>query len=159
MSSQKLNSLNHCVFNIQFHLILVTKYRRRCFNDEILIRLENIFKTVIVKQKCTIVEFNGEVDHIHVLLRIRPDIQPSKLVNILKSVSSRYLRQEFRCHFSKYYWKPVLWSKSYCLISVGGAPIEILKRYIQKQDRPNGAYPSTSKFSKLNLEVVFRQLG
>ena len=83
-----------------------------------------------------LVEFGGESDHIHIMLDMHPNIMPSKLVNNLKTVSSRLMRKEFSEHLAKFYWKPVMWSRAYCLISAGGAPIEVLKQYIQNQDQP-----------------------
>jgi len=83
-----------------------------------------------------LVEFGGESDHIHIMLVMHPNIMPSKLVNNLKTVSSRLMRKEFSEHLAKFYWKPVMWSRAYCLISTGGAPIEALKQYIQNQDQP-----------------------
>lgn len=136
MKCQELKTLNHCVYNIQFHLIFVTKYRKKVISQEMLTCLHQIFSSVLTSAKCNLIEFNGESDHVHLLMSLRPDVTPSKIINVLKSVSSRKLRTEFSKHISHYYWKPVFWSKAYCIISVGGAPIEILKRYIQEQARP-----------------------
>jgi putative transposase len=61
---------------------------------------------------------------------------PSKLVNNLKTVSSRLIRKQYATHLKMYYWKPVLWSRAYCLISADGAPLEVLRDYIQNQDQP-----------------------
>ena len=72
-------------------------------------------------------EFGGEADHIHLLLEMHPNIMPSKFINSLKTVTSRLLRKEYAKHLAKYYWKPVLWTRAYCLISAGGAPLSILK--------------------------------
>jgi putative transposase len=70
------------------------------------------------------------------MLELHPNIMPSKLVNNLKTVSSRLIRKQYSTHLKKFYWKPVLWSRAYCLISAGGAPLEILCDYIQNQERP-----------------------
>ena len=92
-------------------------------------------------QKCGLVEFNGEADHVHLLVDLAPDIAISKLVNILKTISSREIRKEFKEHIAKFYWKPVFWTSAYCAISAGGAPLEILKQYIQSQDSPSSDKP------------------
>lgn len=97
-------------------------------------RLEEICKATIEKWEGEVIEFNGEADHVHLLLSLNPKVQPSKLVNNLKTVSSRLIRKDFGEHLAKAYWgKPIFWSRSYCLISCGGAPISVLKQYIQQQ--------------------------
>ena len=124
----------HCVYNLKYHLVLVTKYRRKCFTKDILNRLEVISKEQCEKWSIECLEFGGEADHIHLMLEMHPNIMPSKFINSLKTVTSRLIRKEFSEHLSTYYWKPVLWTRAYCLISTGGAPLSILKEYIQKQE-------------------------
>lgn len=121
---------------MKYDLVLVTKYRNRCFNNDILNRLEEICRKQCEKWEVELLEFGGESDHIHLLLAFNPTIQPSKFINSLKTVSSRLIRKEFLSHLSDYYWKPVLWSRAYCLLTAGGAPIETLREYIENQDRP-----------------------
>lgn len=131
---QQLNALYHCVYNIQFHLVVCTKYRKKCITKPMLNRLSEIFMATLEKWEGRLIEFNGEADHVHVLISVNPKTQPSKLVNNLKTVSSRLIRKEFSEQVQKVYWnKPVFWSRSYCLISCGGAPISVLKQYIQQQ--------------------------
>jgi putative transposase len=131
-----MKSHYHCVYDMKYHLVLVTKYRRPCFTDQILTRLEEICRKQCEQWEVELIEFGGENDHIHLLLSLNPTIQPSKLVNSLKTVSSRLIRKEFPKQLEKYYWKPVLWSRAYCLLTAGGAPIDILREYIENQDRP-----------------------
>ena len=131
-----MKSHYHCVYKLKYHLVLVTKYRRKCFTEPMLVRLEAICRDLCVKWEITLDEFGGEADHVHLLLDMHPNITPSKFVNNLKTVTSRLIRKEFSEHLSQYYWKPVLWTRAYCLITAGGAPIETLKEYIQKQERP-----------------------
>lgn len=131
-----MKSHYHCVFDMKYHLVLVTKYRRSCFTNEILNRLETICKELCERWGVQVLEFGGEADHIHLLLDMNPTVQPSKLINSLKTVTSRYIRKEFSVHLKQYYWKPVLWSRAYCLLTAGGAPIEKLKEYIENQNRP-----------------------
>lgn len=83
------------------------------------------------------IQFNGETDHVHMLLDISPSISISELVKILKSASSRIIRQEFSEYLKQFFYKPVFWSSSYFVISCGGAPLETVKKYIQNQDSPN----------------------
>lgn len=77
--------------------------------------------------------FNGEPDHVHLLIALNPKVDPSKLVNNLKTVTSRIIRKEFSDHVKKFYWKPVFWNRSYCIITCGGAPLTVLKQYIENQ--------------------------
>ncbi|EAS63317.1 putative transposase IS200-like protein [Vibrio angustum S14] len=106
------------------------------FNDEILIRLEQILREVCNDFEVELKEFNGEKDHVHLLLEYPPKVQLSKLINSLKGVSSRLLRQEFPV-IHRYLWKGALWSPSYFAGSCGGASLEVLTRYIESQNRPD----------------------
>ena len=133
VANQELNSLFHCVYELKYHLVLVTKYRRRVINKAILKNLHEHFSRLLTKWECELLEFNGEADHVHLLIALNPKVQPSKLVNNLKTVTSRLIRKEFETHVSKFYWKPVFWSRSYCLLTVGGAPLSVLKQYIEQQ--------------------------
>jgi putative transposase len=80
--------------------------------------------------------FNAESDHCHLLVELYPDVAPSRLVNTLKTVSSRLIRRDYQAHLSKFYHKPVFWTGAYCIISTGGPPLEIIKKYIESQDAP-----------------------
>ena len=131
-----LRAHHHCVYKITHHLVLVTKHRRKCFTNEILDRLHEVCKDICEKWDIGLIEFGGEQDHIHLLLDFHPSAQPSKFVNNLKTVSSRLIRRDFRDHLAKFYWKPVMWTRAYCLLSAGGAPIEVIKQYIENQETP-----------------------
>ena len=102
-----------------------------------LLRMKEIFTRLCQNQKSELVEFGGEADHVHLLVDLSPDIAVSKLVNTLKTISSRMIRKEFAEHLKQFYWKPVFWTGAYCVISSGGAPLDILKQYIQNQETPN----------------------
>ena len=134
MRKQELSSSDNAVFRMYLHLVLVTKYRRRLLLPTILERCAEILRQTAKAWGCKVVECNGEADHVHALLEVLPKIRPSDLVNNLKTVSSRRLRSEFPDLRAAYRGKPVLWSPSYCLISAGGAPIDILRRYIENQE-------------------------
>ena len=132
-----MKSHYHCVYKLKYHLVLVTKYRRKCFTVPMLDRLRVICRELCAKWDVGVDEFGGEADHIHLLLDMHPNIMPSKFINNLKTVSSRLIRKEYVNHLKKYYpSKPVLWTRAYCLITAGGAPIETLKTYIENQHRP-----------------------
>src|SRR6202050_4767228 len=111
----------HCVFKMHVHFVFVTKYRRGVFTNEIRSDLRSIFKEVCDDFEAELVEFDGEDDHVHLLVNYPPKVAVSNLVNSLKGVSSRLLRQQFP-QLHKQYWKGVLWSPSYFASSCGGAP-------------------------------------
>jgi len=131
-----MKSHYQCVYKLKYHLVLVTKYRRPCLTLVMLQRLEQICHDLLQKWEVSLEEFGGEADHVHLMLDLHPNIMPSRLVNNLKTVTSRLLRKEFSEHLKNYYWKPVLWTRAYCLVSAGGAPLEILQQYIQQQRQP-----------------------
>jgi putative transposase len=132
MAKQELQALHHCVFSLHFHLVLVTKDRRKAITKQMLERLRVIFSETLEKWRCELIEFNGEADHVHLLFQTNPTTQLSKLINNLKTVSSRLIRRDFRRQLSRIYRQPVFWHRSYCLISTGGATIEILRKYIEE---------------------------
>jgi putative transposase len=136
MAKQHLQALYHCVFSLQFHLVLVTKHRRKVISEEMKKRLGGIFLDTLRKWECELIEFNGEADHVHLLFSATPKVALSVLVNNLKTVSSRLIRKEFTQEVSKVYWKPVFWHRSYCLLTCGGAPLSVIKQYIQQQGEP-----------------------
>lgn len=98
--------------------------------------LEGYFRKVCEDFDCSLDEFNGERDHVHLLVSFPPKVAISKLVNSLKGASSRRLRTDFAREIGRVYWKGVLWSPSYFAGSVGGAPLSTLRAYIENQQRP-----------------------
>jgi putative transposase len=117
-------------------LVFVTKYRHAVFTDAHLVRCEQIMRAVCEDFETELVEFNGETNHVHLLVNFPPKVAVSKLVNSLKGVSSRRMRQEFP-DLVQHYWRAQrLWSGSYFAGSVGGAPLAIVSRYIEQQNRP-----------------------
>jgi len=117
-------------------LVFVTKYRHKVFTDLHLKRMEEIMRAVCADFETELVEFNGENNHVHLLVNFLPKVALSKLVNSLKGVSSRRLRQEFPELVRHYYRANRLWSGSYFAGSVGGAPLSVLRQYIEQQNRP-----------------------
>lgn len=95
-----------------------------------------IFQDICERFEAQLIEFEGERDHVHLLVNYPPKLAISKLVNSLKGVSSRLLRAEFKQNIEKYYWKDVLWSPSYFSGSCGGAPIDMIRQYIEQQNTP-----------------------
>ena len=129
-------SKGRSVSDLKVHLVLVTKYRRKAFTSFMLARLNVVMEELLEKWDCKLVEFNGEDDHVHLLFQYHPDVELSKLVNNLKSVSSRKLRQEFSEHLESFYWKDVFWSGSYFVASCGGVTVSTLRKYIEAQESP-----------------------
>lgn len=127
----------HCVFNMHVHLVFVTKYRRGVFTKQILDDLKVIFEQVCLDFESELVEFDGEHDHVHLLVNYPPKVSVSKLVNSLKGVSSRMIRQKDYPSIRKKLWGNALWSPSYFAGSCGGAPIAIIKQYIAQQQTPH----------------------
>jgi len=123
----------HCVFAIHAHLVFVTKYRRGVFRQEHLDSLHRILADVCKDFDAELIEFNGERDHVHLLINYPPKVALSALVNSLKGVSSRLLRKEFGDFHPWLKRRGILWSPSYFAASCGGAPIEILRQYIEQQ--------------------------
>lgn len=134
---QELRHGRHCVFNLHVHLVFVTKYRRGVFSQAILNDLEAIFKSVCADLSAELVEFNGEHDHVHLLVHYPPKIAISTLVNALKGVSSRLIRRKHYPAIQKKLWGGALWSPSYFAASCGGAPIDIIRQYIEQQKTPD----------------------
>jgi len=132
--STQLRRERHSVTDLKIHLVCVTKYRSSVFVAKSLVLIEESFREVARKMDFQIVEFNGEADHIHVLIEYPPKLSVSSIVNALKGVSSRRYGQ---AGYPKPYGKDALWSPSYFVSSVGGAPIEILKQYIKNQEKPS----------------------
>ncbi len=126
----------HCVFKMHVHLVFVTKYRRGVFTKETLSDLQGIFKEVCDDFEAELVEFDGEHDHVHLLVNYPPKVAVSNLVNSLKGVSSRMIRQKNYPSIRKKLWGGALWSPSYFSGSCAGAPISVIRQYIEQQRTP-----------------------
>ena len=136
MENQQIRSGRHCVFNMHVHLVFVTKYRKDVFTKPMLDAMEGMFKKVCLDFEAELTEFNGEDDHVHLLINYPPKVAVSNLVNSLKGVSSRHLRKDFP-EIKNKLWGGSLWSPSYFASSCGGAPLEIIKQYIEPQQTPH----------------------
>jgi putative transposase len=132
--ASSLRHERHSVSDLKIHLVCVTKYRRKIFTNESLELIHKSFVEVAKKMDFQILEFNGESDLIHTVIEFPPKLSISQIVNALKGVSSRRYGQ---AGFPKPYGKQALWSPSYFASSVGGAPLEVLKKYIQNQEKPS----------------------
>lgn len=126
----------HVVYNLHAHLVFLTKYRRSAFTDAMLTRTEEIMREVCQDFEAELKQFNGDHDHVHLLVHYPAKVQLSKLVNSLKGVSSRRLRREYDAHVRRHLWGGHFWSGSYFAGSCGGAPLTVVKQYIENQQRP-----------------------
>lgn len=127
-----LDNNAHSVFLLHYHLILVIKYRRQVFDQAISDRAREIFEYIAPRYNITLQEWNHDKDHVHILFKAHPNSEISKFINAYKSASSRLIKKEFP-DIRKKLWKEYFWSQSFCLLTTGGAPLEIIKQYIENQ--------------------------
>ena len=124
----------HAVYLLQYHLVVVTKYRHKVINNELKDRLIEISYSIIENDwGSKIISINTDEDHIHILFETSPQTQLSKLINNYKTVTSRLIRKEFSKRLEQYYWKPYFWSDTYFISSVSDTSEAMIKRYIEKQ--------------------------
>ena len=128
-----LDTNAHSVFSLHYHLILVTKYRKPVFDDEISEKAKALFEAIAPNYKIEVLEWNHDQDHVHILFKAQPKTELSKFINAYKSASSRVLKKEFPS-IREQLWQDMFWSRSFCLLSSGGASIEVIRQYIKEQD-------------------------
>jgi putative transposase len=135
MSGTTFRTGAHVVFSIHLHIVFVTKYRRKVLTKPMISRLPDILNRVLEPNKSILEELEGEPDHIHILISAHPDNNISNLIGSMKSATSRILRKEFSEEIGKFYWgkNAKLWHDSKCIVSCGGAPLEVVKQYIKDQ--------------------------
>ena len=132
VNTVELDNNNHSVFLMYYHLVLVIKYRRQVIDDNISNRLKEIFEYIAPKYNITLQEWHHDKDHVHILFKAQPNSELSKFINAYKSASSRLVKKEHSI-IKKSLWKEYFWARSFCLLTTGDAPIEIVKRYIESQ--------------------------
>jgi len=135
-SQDEIRHGRNCVFQMHVHLVFVTKYRKSVFTTSILEELRSIFYDICKDFEAELIEFDGETDHVHLLINYPPKVAISKLVNSLKGVSSRLIRRRKHSSIQKCLWGGQLWSPSYFASSCGGAPLSIIRQYIENQTKP-----------------------
>lgn len=134
--TRKLKHYAHCVCSLQTHMVFVTKYRHPVITVEVEKRLLTLLRKLCETQRCELLECKADLgtkDHIHLLIERHPTIAEAKLAEILKTITSREIRKEFKDFLKPYYWKPVFWKRGYCTVSSGGASLDVLKKYIEEQ--------------------------
>ena len=129
----------HAIYNLQYHLILVTKFRHPVISEAVFQTIKDQVIKVAKLQNVIIEEIAYEPDHVHILLSAPPQVCLAKVINSMKSTSSRMVRQKHAAALEKYYWKPFFWNRSYMILSSGGAPIEVIRAYIREQNTPQHA--------------------
>ncbi|HGO9416770.1 TPA: IS200/IS605 family transposase [Bacillus cereus] len=128
----KLDSNNHSVFLLYYHLVLVVKYRRNVFDDDMSDYAKDMFVRLSENYNITLVEWNHDVDHVRILFKAHPNTEMTKCINAYKSASSRLIKRDFP-QVKKKLWKEMFWSRSFCLLTTGGSPIDVVKTYIENQ--------------------------
>lgn len=136
INMRELDRNAHSVFLLNYHLIMVVKYRRKVIDDKVSKRAEEIFSYIAPRYGITVDEWNHDGDHVHVMFRAQPKSELSKFINAYKSASSRLIKKEYP-EIRKKLWEEAFWSQSFCLLSAGGAPIETIRAYIESQGEPH----------------------
>ncbi len=129
---RELDTNNHSVFLLTYHLVLVVKDRQKVITTDIAARVRELGETIGSGYHITFLEYNHDQDYIHILFKSHPKSPLAKYINAFKSASSRLIKKEFP-EVRRQLWKEYFWSQSYCLLTTGGDPLEILKRYIETQ--------------------------
>ena len=127
----------HCSYKLHVRLVFVTKYRRKVFTAQIINELKTIFETVCLQFNAELIEFDGEDDHVHLLILYPPKLSIAELVFKLKGTSSVIIRNRNYPSVKSQLWGKALWSPSYFASSCGGAPISIIRQYIEQQKTPD----------------------
>lgn len=128
----KLDNNNHSVFAMYYHLVLCVKYRRKVFDDTISEYARSIFERLAPDYNITLLEWNHDVDHVHIMFKAQPNSELSKFINAYKSASSRLIKRDYP-QIREKLWKEYFWSQSFCLLTTGGAPMEVIRKYIETQ--------------------------
>ncbi len=128
----KLDNNNHSVFAMYYHLVLCVKYRRKVFDDTTSEYARSIFERLAPDYNITLLEWNHDVDHVHIMFKAQPNSELSKFINAYKSASSRLIKRDYP-QIREKLWKEYFWSQSFCLLTTGGAPMEVIRKYIETQ--------------------------
>lgn len=136
MTPIALRASGHAAFALHFHVVFVTKYRHKCLTRPMLAQMREQMTRVCAAWRCELLEFNGEPDHVHLLISGHPAVNLSQLVGNLKTTSARTMRALHAEHLKRYFWKKLFWSASYAAFTVGAADLKTVVRYIREQEPP-----------------------
>ena len=123
----------HSCFLLQYHIVLVTKYRHPILEGKIKESVYTTIQNICDEKGYNILEMNGEPDHVHILLETGTDMKPQEFINIIKTKTARFTRRDYGEQLKKWYWKPLFWSDSYFISTVGVNTLDVVKQYIQNQ--------------------------
>ena len=123
----------HSCFLLQYHMVLVTKYRRPVLTGKIKDHVYNTIRTIFEERGYNILEMNGEPDHIHILFEAGPDTAPMELANVVKTKTARFVRRDLPDEVNRTYWKQVFWTDSYFVTTVGTNSLAVVQDYIKNQ--------------------------
>ena len=132
-----LDHNQHSVYLLDYHLVMVIKYRRKVIDDEISTQAKDIFVRISQDYGIVLEEWNHDIDHVHVMFRAKPQTQISRFINAYKSASSRLIKKDHP-EIRQKLWKEAFWSQSYCLLTTGGATTEVIREYIETQGETDG---------------------
>lgn len=136
MGEYKWRTGRSCTFKNYIHLVFVTKYRQNALTEKMLTMIEENIRETCIQMDCELLEFNGEKDHVHMMVDLHPKIATSILVGKLKGKTSYFLRKDFWPQIKNKLWGKHFWSPSYCAVSCGGTSLDTVKQYIENQNRP-----------------------
>ena len=128
-----MHKTNNSVYDLQYHLVLVTKYRHKVLVGDVKCCLEDIIHEVFEQNDLVIIEMNIQPDHVHIMFDAKPTTNLAQIVGTLKSTSTKVLLKKFRSVLSKKYWKPRLWNPSYCICTVSERTVAVVRNYIRSQ--------------------------
>ena len=132
----------HSVYLLYYHLIMVVKYRRKVIDDAISEQAKDLFVKIGDNYGLVLEEWNHDIDHVHVMFRAKPQTELSKFINAYKSASSRLIKKAHP-EIREKLWKEAFWSQSYCLLTTGGATIDVIRKYIETQGEEDGRRKET----------------
>ena len=140
--------IRHSCFDLWYHLVLVTKYRHPVIKEDLSEELKKYVYAYYKNNNIDIVEYNDDLDHIHILFEGKPNLNLSHFINGLKTNSSKHIRREYADTLEKYYWKPYFWSNSYFIGGVSERSADIVKEYIKNQKNKNSPPTECSSAQK-----------
>lgn len=126
----------HCVYGLQYHIVLVTKYRRKIIDPEIADYIKKEIVRLVKNMEGRVSEIEANEDHVHILAELSPKKPLTEQVRVIKTVTARFVRKNFGSKIHSVLWGDSFWSDSYFIASAGGVTIDVLKRYIEKQGNP-----------------------
>lgn len=128
----------HSVYKLTYHAVFVVKYRRKVITSDMEQFMRDLTSRLMEGYGGTLIEMNGEADHVHILFELPPTAVLSRTICSLKTQLSKELRSRFGEEIQKQLWGDAFWSESYFLTTTGGASIETVERYIQNQGKSKG---------------------